>query len=401
MSTLADLCSRARTRLRFRCVEPLRYRTDVARAFVAARRAPRHRVLLISDRAEYTSEQQFAPLLGGRSVLRSQLGVVLQHQRLADVMARPARFWQAYDVVVLKLGFRTSAGEAEQTVHRIRRSLTSSAKVVYFDGDDDLGVQWPDLLPLVDLYVKKHCFRDRSEYAKSRIGKSNLTDYVARNFAISFANDIIPASAAVRLDQIGKIVSGWNIALDDKIRQLHAAHPVPPPTASRGIAVVCRTSVPRDWIYPLRSAVIPEIRLLAPEHRVLVPEERVPQNVYYQEMLDSRICVSPFGYGEICWRDFEAILCGCVLVKPDMSHIETEPNVFVPDVTYVPVRWDFSDLGAKLKDLLAQPERCERLRANALEVLRHSFERDAIVRSFRCILRDVGLESAPVPPAGN
>jgi hypothetical protein len=146
---------------------------------------------------------------------------------------------------------------------------------------------------------------------------------------------------------------------------------------------------------------MPEIQLLASKHHVLIPEKRVPQSVYYQEMLRSRICVSPFGYGEICWRDFEAILCGCVLVKPDMSHVETEPNVFVSDVTYVPVRWDFSDLGAKLQELLAQPERCERLRANALEVLRRSLERDAIVRSFRRILSDLDLASAPGRPAGS
>jgi len=27
----------------------------------------------------------------------------------------------------------------------------------------------------------------------------------------------------------------------------------------------------------------------------------------------SKICISPFGYGEICWRDFEAIIFGCLL----------------------------------------------------------------------------------------
>ena len=43
-------------------------------------------------------------------------------------------------------------------------------------------------------------------------------------------------------------------------------------------------------------------------------------------MRHSRICISPFGYGEICWRDFEAILCGCLVVKPDMSHVETNPS---------------------------------------------------------------------------
>ena len=400
MSNLAEMRSRARAWLRFRCVEPFRYRADAARARLVDGRAPRHRMLLVGDRAVYTSEQQFAPLLGSRAELRSQLGVVLHHQRLADVLPQPQGFWHAFDAVGLKLGFRTSAAEAARTVQEIRTRLSPRAKLIYFDGDDDLGVQWPSVLPCVDLYVKKHCFRDRSEYTRRRVGKSNLTDYVARSFGVSFAGDIIPSSDAVPADQIEKVVCGWNLALDDKIRELHAARRAAPAGAARDIAVVCRASAPRDsWIHPLRASTIPEIRRLEPEHRVLTPQERVSQDVYYQEMLRSRICVSPFGYGEICWRDFEAILCGCVLVKPDMSHVETEPDIFVPDVTYVPVRWDYADLAAKLRELLAQPERCERLRAGALDVLRGYLERNGIVGSFLRILRHAGLESATFRPA--
>ncbi len=394
LSNLVDPRGHARAWLRFRCLEPLRYRLDVARGLLAP--APPRRILLVGDRAVYTSEQQFAPLLASRPALRQRLGVILHHQRLSDALERPAGFWRAYDAVGLKLGFRTAASEAVSIARTLRGRLGSRARLIYFDGDDDLGIQWPDLLPLVDLYVKKHCFRDRSEYARGRIGKSNLTDYVSRSFGVSFANDIIPRSEGVPADQIGKIVTSWNLALDDKIRELHAARPLPPATDAKDIGVVCRASAPKEsWIYPLRAPVIEQIRHLEPEHRVLTPEERVSQDVYYQEMLRSRICVSPFGYGEICWRDFEAILCGCVLVKPDMSHVETEPDIFVPDVTYVPVRWDWADLAATLRELLAQPERCERLRVNALEVLRRALERDRIAEIFERLLKAAGLEAAP------
>jgi hypothetical protein len=400
MSNLAELRSRVRDWLRFRWLEPLRYHADVAGRVLTRRAAPVHRVLLIGDRSVYTSEQQFTALLAHRAALRSQLGVALHYQRLGDALARGDRFWLGFDLIGLKLGFRTSAAEAARTVRALRAKLAPHARLVYFDGDDDLGVLWPELLPDLDLYAKKHCFRDRSEYGKRRIGKTNLTDYVARTFGTSFADDIIPTSEAVAADQIYKIVPSWNLALDDKIRDLHAAHPAVPPAASKDIAVVCRASAARDsWIYPLRGAVIPEIRKLEPEHRVLTPEERVSQDVYYQEMLRSRICVSPFGYGEICWRDFEAILCGCVLVKPDMSHVETEPDIFVPDVTYVPVRWDYADLTATLSELLAQPERCERLRTCARDALARYLERDGIVASFGRILRGVGLDGARGRPA--
>ena len=31
--------------------------------------------------------------------------------------------------------------------------------------------------------------------------------------------------------------------------------------------------------------------------------------------------MSPFGFGEICYRDFEAMLNGACLIKPDVSHL--------------------------------------------------------------------------------
>ena len=381
--------------LRFRLIEPIRYGTDIARTSLARRQA--FKVLLVSDQANYTSEQQFAPLLACREEIRKRLTVVFHRQLVSDAISLPKRLLRHYDIVGLKLGCRTSPAEALRVARAIRSALSPAARMVYFDGDDDLCVQWPQLLPLFDLYVKKHCFRDRSEYRKKRIGKSNLTDYVARTFGVSFAEDIFPATQPVDEEQLGKIIPGWNIGLDDKIRRLYARQPVLPAASSKDIDVVCRATVDQQTrLYPLRSAVIPRISSMAGSYRVLTPEQRVPQSVYYEEMLRSRVCVSPFGYGEICWRDFEAVLCGSVLVKPDMSHVETQPDIFVPNETYVPVRWDYADLVPALEQLLAQPERCEHIRTNAFGVLRAYLEQNAVIDSFRQLLQRLGAANATV-----
>jgi hypothetical protein len=74
------------------------------------------------------------------------------------------------------------------------------------------------------------------------------------------------------------------------------------------------------------------------------------------ELRRSKLCFSPFGYGEICWRDFEAIACGAVLVKPDMSHVRAQPDIYRPFETYIPVRWDLADLNDRVREALASPE---------------------------------------------
>jgi hypothetical protein len=60
---------------------------------------------------------------------------------------------------------------------------------------------------------------------------------------------------------------------------------------------------------------------------------------------------------------------GCLLVKPDMGHIRTEPNIFVPGETYVPVRWDFSDLPEVCARYLADNVARKAITARAYQVL--------------------------------
>jgi hypothetical protein len=382
-----DLLRAIRQSSQYRVLEPLRYALANTQAQLKSRGRQRQRVLLIDDQQVYTSEQQYAPLLRDRKLLRRDLGVVIHYQRIADILRRPAQRLSGFDVVGLKISYRTSTEEALKITRTIRDAMAPQARLVYFDGDDDLCVMWPGIVSIVDLYVKKHLFRDRAEYKQVRIGKTNLTNYVAQKFDIDFKNDDIPTSPALDDEHIQKLTLGWNIGLDDKIDDLHQRYRELPQLRHKDIDVVCRASVPNEaWISPLRAQVIPQINALRGTFKVLTPDRKVSQDIYNQEMLRSKICVSPFGNGEVCWRDFEAVLFGCVLVKPDMSHLETAPDVFIPNETYVPLRWDCQDLTAHLTCLLEHPEECERLRNAAAKRLRDFLNGDELSQAFGRIL---------------
>jgi spore maturation protein CgeB len=115
-------------------------------------------------------------------------------------------------------------------------------------------------------------------------------------------------------------------------------------------------------------------------YRVILPTERVGPEEYYREISGSKICVSPFGYGEICWRDFEAILCGSLIIKPNMDHIETTPDIFKAHQTYVPVRWDYSDLEEKCSYYLAHDAERERIAKAAFDVLDSFYRGHGIIK---------------------
>ena len=355
------------------------------------------RILLVSDGTEYTSEQQFAPIFRNAVLLRERLGAVVQSRNFSSAMLIPSHRLSRFDLIGLKLSFRTPLAEAERLVQCLRNKLTNtSTKLVYFDGDDDINIQWPGILSMVDLYVKKHTFSDNNAYLSRYVGKSNLTDYIARNYGTSFSEDIIPASGGVKFEDLRKICLGWNIALDDKISDLienitRMATLANDAAAEKVFDISCRVVSPNTWMYPLRQEAIKRIEGLSKQFRVIAPRERVPQDQYYQEMQRSRICVSPFGYGEICWRDFEAVACGCLLVKPDMGHVRTAPNIFLPEVTYAPVKWNYSDLEEKCAFYLQNEIERKAIVDRARKLLISSLQPDWFLAKFHEVLIRVGI----------
>ena len=100
----------------------------------------------------------------------------------------------------------------------------------------------------------------------------------------------------------------------------------------------------------------------------------------------AEFCVSPFGYGEVCWRDFEAMLCGCLVIKPDMSHVETNPDIFRPHETYVPVQWDYADLEEKCSYYLEHEGERQRIVDQAFKAVDEFYKNGGIIKSILNLL---------------
>lgn len=79
---------------------------------------------------------------------------------------------------------------------------------------------------------------------------------------------------------------------------------------------------------------------------------RVSETEYYSMLVHSKIIVAAFGYGEMAPRDIESAMFQSVLVKNDMSHIQTIPNPYVPFETYIPIKWDWSDFEDRINMLM-------------------------------------------------
>jgi hypothetical protein len=102
----------------------------------------------------------------------------------------------------------------------------------------------------------------------------------------------------------------------------------------------------------------------------VISEGKVSLKAFNAELQNARMCFSPFGYGELCWRDIEAMAFGSVLLKPSMDHLKTWPELYEPNVTYVPLAWDFSDLAEKVAWVKDNPETASLIARTAFERIR-------------------------------
>ncbi|TVQ97064.1 MAG: hypothetical protein EA403_15265 [Spirochaetaceae bacterium] len=232
-----------------------------------------------------------------------------------------------------------------------------------FDDGDSGDIYYPEALPLVDEYWKKQLYRDRNQY---------------------------PAQIA---SQMHKIRLAWNLGIGSfpvSSAQLtwarRAVHFLSPHTLRffyRDPRKFQRPGAPKENFVSARFPVHTGNSIVR-DHRALFQKTAdqsplfrtgtVPRRQFYAELDRSTAVLSPYGYGEICFRDFEAILHESVLFKPDMSHLETWPDVYLPMKTYVPLEHDGSDLIARAREVIQNPMLREELVNNASRVYRAAFE---------------------------
>ncbi len=339
------------------------------------------RILLVTDYLCPGGEGQYDLIIEHRKALRKKYKILVSRVLLKRAMKFNASKLSKYNYIGLKLFCLKSSEEYLSTVKYFHKLKKTSTKLVGFDGDDDLTIVFPESLYYYDIYLKRQIFSEKANYLKKYIGKNNLTDYLVSkdlfNLSLLDAKECLP----VEKEFLSKINYSWNIGIEDKIYSLIPSNLEP---EKKTIDIVCRalSDNKSDWREPFRKPAIEKINLLKNTFTVLASSKRVSNLEYRKELSLSKICVSPYGYGEVCWRDFEAILFGCLLVKPDMSHINTWPNVYIKNQTYVSIERDFSNLEEVCKYYLTKPDERLRITKNAKEVLLESFKSESFTQKF-------------------
>lgn len=280
------------------------------------------------------------------------------------------------DIVLFQTYFTLDRDQLDNIINVIR-ARNPRAKIVYLDWFAPTDLRLASLLdPQVHLYVKKHILSDLSEYGKPTFGDTTLMDHYGRLSGQAHTTQCFPIPEGF----LDKLLVGPTFFTAPYLLRLFK-QPAPTKGSLRDIDLHARLAVQGSgWYQYMRTesvAVVAEMKGVKS-----VTKTGIPLREYLSEMRRSKLCFSPFGYGEVCWRDYEAAALGAALVKPDMSHVRTDPDIFVPWETYAPVRWDLLDLPEVVQRLLSDGALRQKLADNAFDVLHNYVRRKAFLNQM-------------------
>ena len=96
---------------------------------------------------------------------------------------------------------------------------------------------------------------------------------------------------------------------------------------------------------------------------------RFNKKKYYEVLRNSKVSIGAFGWGEVCYREFEAIICGAAFITADMSKIETWPNIYHEGHTYLSYDFEFENLENNLNILINDISLRKKLVTNSKSIL--------------------------------
>jgi len=119
-----------------------------------------------------------------------------------------------------------------------------------------------------------------------------------------------------------------------------------------------------------------------------VRKDKLPYQEYINVLYNSKVAISPFGMGELCFRDFECIQFGTIIIKPSMSMVNTIPNIYESNDTYLSVMYDWSNLNETIDYVLSNFDTLnERINHNIREKFIKKYDYQRLCLYFYNIFR--------------
>ena len=255
-----------------------------------------------------------------------------------------------------------------QTLDLIDSYRKSNNKIIWFDTTDSTGTLQSDILPIVDSYAKSQLLKNKNRYTERIYGGRVHSQYYKDTAGVIDQNNESTAiNKPVEKDSLSKLKISWNSGLADYstygplmmriYKSIHWSKLLryrPEPNLSN--AKRDNDLSARFGISYSRASVRYQREQIRNLLRNRMDTNKVNRKTYFKELKQSKVVLSPFGWGEITLKDFEVFATGGMLLKPSMDHMETWPNFYEDGITYKSHNWNMDNLEKEIERSLADEQ---------------------------------------------
>lgn len=255
------------------------------------------------------------------------------------------------------------------------KDIYSKNKNLYwFDMRDSAGTTQFEVLPLVKKYIKKQFYKDKKNYLKKLEGGRIYTDHYIKKYNLKDYNDY--DQEFLDNSYLSKLTLGWNLGVAfffdyvnfskidyflelikfNYLNQLNYKMKLPyyenwnDDDKKYDVFSLMNTNFQRTSVGYQRIKLKEILENMKNKNKIT--EGRFNKKRYYEFLRNSKVSIGAYGWGEVCYREFEAINCGTAFMTADMSNIETWPNIYQEGETYLSYGFDFEKLNYNLDTLI-------------------------------------------------
>lgn len=326
-------------------------------------------------------------------------------------------FRQQGDLLILIRKYHDGKLPDKKIITELKKLRKNFTKIVYFDDSAAASIVIFCTFPYIDEYWKRACLKDKQNYKEKLYGGHIYSNFYSNKFKINDDADYFINPVADNDTQFDKLKIAWNIGVGiyplnkDSITDQNYLRVRKYLT---GLSIVSGVGVLNNFFERNMHRVIRELKMESSlkkrnfkissrfsdlSYRKSVGYQRkicidmtknnkfflsgyLKKKEFTNEIFNVLGVLSPFGWGEVCYRDFEAIIAGAYLIKPNMSHLDTWPNVYKRDY-YFSLDWDLSDIN-KMEKIIDNIDKCE-ISVNAVREYYRSCLQDIVPRCLKMI----------------
>jgi len=283
---------------------------------------------------------------------------------------------------------------------KIENISTKNPNIIWFDLSDSAGTTVFEIMPYVKKYAKNQVYIDKLNYKKFFFRNRYYADYYQKNYDLEKQVSFNYTKLQDKYEN--KLVQSWNIGVGNYFDIINNNRFKKNLLSLKGIFYNFNQ---KDFENRLKFSNIDEreddfflksnLRLnskkksiffqryfvtnfLRKKYSVNNVDKRINHKKYLEKLNKAKISVGSFGWGEICYREFEATIMGACIIYPNISYIKTWPNIYINNQTCLTYDLNFGNLEEKINKVLVNDKLRKELVHNAQNVLRNVLKKDGL-----------------------